>query len=111
MIHSPTPLHPAPDPTPVPLCSLAVGDVAVIVDKHLADDDRALLRAMGLERSATLRVCRVGEPCIVAVTTAGAQGGRLDAGCCRIGLARPLAERIIVTVNRHQHTTPPTSTI
>ena len=81
----------------VSLCQLQVGDCGVIVEKKLDDADRAMLRAMGLEASATIRVCRAGEPCIVAVLSGGAAGGRLSESCCRIGLARPLAERIMVS--------------
>jgi hypothetical protein len=52
-------------------------------------DDAALLGAMGLCCNAKVRLCRAGEPCIVAVTTGRGAG-------CRIGLARPLADRIVV---------------
>lgn len=90
----PTPAGPAPKA--VSLGQLKVGQCGTIVEKQLDADDRAMLRAMGLEANATIRICRVGEPCIVAVMSGGAAGGRLDGGCCRIGLARPLADRIIV---------------
>jgi hypothetical protein len=46
---------------------------------------------MGLACNSRVRLCRSGEPCIVAVMT----GGRAS---CRIGLARPLADRIMVEV-------------
>ena len=60
--------------------------------RDLAEADAALLGAMGLCCDAKVRLCRAGEPCIVAVMT----GGRAS---CRIGLARPLAERIQVDVD------------
>jgi len=76
----------------------------------LAEEDAALLRAMGLCTNARVRLCRVGEPCIVAIqcgkrSPAGivADGSRRHAGGehwtgSRIGLARSLAERILVSV-------------
>lgn len=84
----------------VPLTQLRAGQTGVLVEAQLEAGDAALLRAMGLCDRSTLRLCRLGEPCVVAV------GGRLapDAkactcgGTCRIGLARPLAERIFVSV-------------
>jgi hypothetical protein len=47
---------------------------------------------MGLCCDATVRMCRPGEPCIVAVMT----GGRAS---CRIGLAKPLAECIQIDLD------------
>jgi hypothetical protein len=55
---------------------------------------------MGLHNEARVRLCRAGEPCIVAVSSSLASGrGGNDCGCaseCRIGLARRLADRILV---------------
>lgn len=53
-----------------------------------------MLGAMGLCRDAEIRMCRAGEPCIVSICCA-AMGG---AAACRVGIARPLAERIMVSV-------------
>lgn len=53
--------------------------------------DAELLAAMGLACNARVRLCRQGEPCIVRVLAGDGAGG------CRIGLARPLAQRIVVT--------------
>lgn len=81
----------------VALTRLRRGQSGVICESKLAPDDAALLRAMGMCTSATVRLCRVGEPCIVAVGGVSAE----HCGCggsCRIGLSRPLAERIFVTV-------------
>lgn len=76
-------------PSIVPLAHLRVGQTAVICQKNLASDEQEVLRAMGLRRDARIRVCRSGEPCIVAVQTGGAEA-------CRIGLARPLAAKVLV---------------
>lgn len=79
----------------VPLTALKTGECGVVCETCLADRDAAMLRAMGLRPSARIRVCRLGEPCIVEVL------GANPAGCgCRIGLARPLAERIMVGPER-----------
>ena len=93
--------------TPALLSSLRPGQTAVISQSRLSREDAALLRAMGLCERTVVRLCRAGEPCVVAV--GGIQtspGGELApapklcacAGHCRIGLARRLAEQIIVTV-------------
>ena len=57
----------------------------------VGESDAALLGAMGLCCNAKVRLCRAGEPCIVAIT--GGSGAQ-----CRIGLARPLADKIMVDV-------------
>jgi Fe2+ transport system protein FeoA len=80
----------------VALSTLRRGQRAVVREARLTGKDAELLRAMGLHTDVRVRLCRAGEPCIVAVgSTVG------DCGCgseCRIGLARPLAERIFVTI-------------
>lgn len=88
------------------LSELAVGETGVICDAQMDPSDGALLRAMGLAVSARIRLCRQGEPCIVAVMASGGacQGGGEGAGalpCCssRIGLARALATRILVVAD------------
>lgn len=74
---------------PVPLTQLRPGQCATIDSCTLPEDDRDLLRAMGLRDQAKVVLCRLGEPCIVRV-----MGG---CGCSsRIGLSRPLAERVMV---------------
>jgi Fe2+ transport system protein FeoA len=73
----------------VPLTQLKPGQEATIHAETLPDSERDLLRAMGLHDHARVVLCRVGEPCIVRV-----MGG---CGCSsRIGLARPLAEKMLV---------------
>jgi len=84
--------------TPTPLSNLKRGQTGVLCESTLASDDAALLRAMGLHPAARIRLCRVGEPCIVSV--AGGAGGCGCGSTCRIGLAKSLAARIYVTLDR-----------
>jgi Fe2+ transport system protein FeoA len=72
----------------IPLSQLRPGDVGVVRAADIAEGDAALLGAMGLCCNAKVRLCRAGEPCIVSIHSGGA--------ACRIGLARPLADRISV---------------
>jgi Fe2+ transport system protein FeoA len=88
----------------VALSTLNPGQVGRIVEKRLDEADREVLRAMGLATACMVRLCRAGEPCIVAILSGGrgadgAPAARLGATCCRIGLAKPLAERIFVRVS------------
>lgn len=71
------------------LNQLKAGDVGVVRSTHMNASDAAMLGAMGLCCNATVRLCRAGEPCIVAVVAGRGAG-------CRIGLARPLADKIMV---------------
>lgn len=82
----------------VALSSLRSGQVAIVTDAQLAADDGAMLRAMGLVTGATVRVCRTGEPCIVAVMHTGAKAS-CSCGGSRIGLASNLAKQILVRVS------------
>ncbi len=89
----PSPAEAAPRKTgrSVLLTELRPGEHGVIERHTLAADDAALLSAMGLCCNARVRLCRVGQPCIVAVISGrGAE--------CRIGLARSLAERLHVEI-------------
>jgi Fe2+ transport system protein FeoA len=79
-----------------PLTSLKPGEIGVIRETRLDQDDAALLRAMGLCLNATVRIFRIGEPCVVAV--GGVSAHCKCGGMCRVGLARPLADRIFVEV-------------
>jgi Fe2+ transport system protein FeoA len=85
-----------PDTDVVSLASLRQGQTGVIRETQLDPDDAALLKAMGLCTSATVKVVRAGQPCVVAVGGAGENCA--CGGTCRIGLARGLAERVLVTV-------------
>ena len=83
----------AAPPTPVPLSTLRQGQSGIITDTHLDPDDAALLRAMGLCTSATIKIIRPGQPCVVAVGgVSGSEGENAEScacgGTCRIGLAR-----------------------
>ena len=80
----------------VPLASLRQGDEGVICESRLDTEDATLLKAMGLCTSATVKVVRAGQPCVVAV--GGGSESCSCGGMCRIGLARGLAERIFVNV-------------
>lgn len=86
----------------VSLCVLKAGQTGVIAEARMTEDDASLLRAMGLAPGSRVMMCRQGEPCIVAVTTGGKSGagagGQGCSGACRIGLARPLAEQIMVNL-------------
>jgi hypothetical protein len=79
-------------PSAISLHQLRPGQSGKVRTSDLPDADVALLGAMGLCCNATVRMCRAGEPCIVAVMT----GGRAS---CRIGLAKPLAERIQIDLD------------
>lgn len=76
-------------PVALSLSQLRPGQRGIVRQADVAGDDAALLRAMGLCCNAKVRLCRAGEPCIVSVVTGNGAG-------CRIGLARPLAEKILV---------------
>ena len=68
----------------VALNELAPGTTAVL--RHIADaQSRDVLRSLGLVTGVSLRVCRVGDPCIVQVRST------------RIGLSAVVAESVYVT--------------
>lgn len=73
----------------IPLTRLARGRKARVSESALHPDDLSMLRAMGLKPNASIEVCRLGQPCIVALV--GVCGGG-----CRIGLAREIADRVMV---------------
>jgi hypothetical protein len=83
----------------VPLSDLRPGQVATVCETCLDAADAAVLRAMGLRPNATVRLCRLGDPCIVEVVP-GVPGE--GTGCerpdcrCRIGLTAELARRVKV---------------
>lgn len=70
--------------SPVRLSELAPGRLARLHCAELAARDCALLRAIGLTDRCLLRVCKIGEPCIVQVRAT------------RIGLSRAVADGIFV---------------
>lgn len=76
----------------VRLTQLRDGQTGRVLTSQLDPRDAQVLSAMGLRADAEVRLCRTGQPCIVAVV--GVHGL-----CCRIGLAGALAERVVVGVN------------
>lgn len=78
------------------LTALKPGQTAVVRRTEMDAGDADLLRAMGLRLEARVRLCRLGEPCIVEVMGGGESCGRKGGCVCRIGLARPLAEKVLV---------------
>lgn len=83
----------------IPLTALRRGETAVICESRLDAEDAAMLRAMGLGDRVRVRLCRVGEPVVVALGTTEGRHCHCQ-GHCRIGLARGLAERVMVWVDR-----------
>ena len=84
-----SPAVPATFRAPVRLSELPPGRVARLHMADLAAPDCALLRAIGLTDRCLLRVCKVGEPCIVQVRAT------------RIGLSRAVAHGIFVLPEGH----------
>lgn len=68
----------------VRLSTLAPGQVATLHGADLTSHDCALLSALGLTDKCLLRICKIGEPCIVQVHAT------------RIGLSRSVADSILV---------------
>lgn len=79
-----------PKAVSIPLTQLSRGQRATVHTDRLDEQDAKVLRAMGLRPDASVQMCRLGEPCIV--TLSGACGGG-----CRIGLAKDIASRVLVT--------------
>jgi Fe2+ transport system protein FeoA len=77
-------------PASIPLTQLTRGQRATVNTSDLDEQDSKVLRAMGLRPDASVQMCRLGEPCIVSLS--GACGGG-----CRIGLAKDIASRVMVT--------------
>lgn len=80
-------------PVARPLSTLRAGQHGLVVACRVEGADAPILRAMGLTEGAVVRVCRAGEPTIVALLC--------HRGChcasSRVGLARALADRVMVT--------------
>jgi len=69
----------------VPLLDLAPGTTVVL--REVRDhQSRAVLRALGLTDGARLRICRLGDPCIIQVRST------------RIGLSKVVAQSIHVAL-------------
>lgn len=78
-----------------PLASVRAGQIAIVERVELDADDAALLCAMGLCEGAHLRVCRSGEPFVVAVGGISPEKCHCG-GSCRVGISRALAKQILV---------------
>ena len=72
------------DQAPIRLSELRVGRMARLHAANLPAQDCALLGALGMTDRCVLRICKVGEPCIVQVQST------------RIGLSRSVADGIMV---------------
>jgi Fe2+ transport system protein FeoA len=84
-----TTLSAAFDKGTVRLTDLAVGECARLQGTHLVGQERELLAALGLDADSSLRLCKVGNPCIVQV------------GGTRIGLSEEVARQMMVLPERH----------
>jgi Fe2+ transport system protein FeoA len=76
----------------IPLTQLSKGESGRVRVDGVDNDEIKVLRAMGLRPDASITMCRLGEPCIVSL--AGICGGG-----CRIGLAKEIASRVMVSVD------------
>lgn len=72
-------------PQIVPLNTLPSGTSATVEHHQMCREDCELLSAMGLTENCKLRICRVGEPCIIQVAAT------------RLGLSSAMAKNIMVT--------------
>ena len=75
-------------PRSVRLTQLSRGQSGRLDSSTLTGDEGEALRAMGLRPECQLKVCKMGEPCIVTIGSA--------AGGCRIALAKRLADQLHV---------------
>jgi hypothetical protein len=77
------------------LTMVAPGQQASILESPaLSGEEANSLRAMGLRPGAAVRVVRVGQPTILEILSCG---GPACGQCgCRMGLARGVAERVLV---------------
>ena len=83
MIHD---VKSTPDLSSIQLTELRAGSSAQLHSTDLADDDFALLEALGICRSSRFRVCQAGNPWILQVNEA------------RIGLSEAVASRLRVVL-------------
>lgn len=72
------------DSSAVPLTELPVGQRARLHASQLAGQERELLIALGLDDECRLRLCKLGNPCIVQVCAT------------RIGLSEEVARHLLV---------------
>jgi len=74
---------PSASPAAVPLTSVPVGATATLHEVRCVES-RPVLRSLGLTDACVLKLCKVGDPCIVQVRST------------RIGISGALARRIFV---------------
>ena len=74
---------PIESPVPAPLTSVPVGALVTLHEVRDAES-RALLRSLGLTQAARIRLCKIGDPCIVQVRAT------------RIGISRTVAQSVYV---------------
>ena len=74
--------------SPIRLTQLTRGQSARLDSTTLDSGEGEALRAMGLRPECELKVCKMGEPCIVTIGS--------KAGGCRIALAKRLADHLHV---------------
>lgn len=76
--------RPSSDQSLVPLTKMPVGCVATLCEVR-DNASRGVLRSLGLTDHCQMRLCKVGDPCIIQVQAT------------RIGLSRVVAEHLFVT--------------
>lgn len=79
----------APAREATPLTALLRGQCGVLSATDLEPGEAAMLRAMGLRPRVRLKLCQLGEPCIVEICCGPGVGSR-------VALHRALAERVRV---------------
>ena len=77
------PVAPVASTSAVPLTSMPVGALATLCEVRDAES-RTVLRSLGLHDSCVMRLCKVGDPCIVQVRAT------------RIGLSQAVARCLYV---------------
>ena len=70
-------------PSAVPLTSVPVGALATLHEVRDAES-RTMLRSLGLHDACVMRLCKIGDPCIVQVRAT------------RIGLSQAVARTLYV---------------
>lgn len=83
MVPTTPPPTPIPGPSAVPLTTVPVGAVATLHEVRDAES-RTVLRSLGLTDACVMRLCKVGDPCIVQVRAT------------RIGLSNAVARCLYV---------------
>ena len=83
MLPTTRPLVPAPASIAVPLTTVRVGATATLHEVRDAES-RLVLRSLGLTDACVMRLCKVGDPCIVQVRAT------------RIGLSNEVARSLYV---------------